>query len=300
MSSALHVKLFNQFKEMTDAARSMVSRHIYPMLEGGRAFDSDAVLADLYEEWQAGCRAAAGALQRTLYPNEEVAMPRLPNDDEEHQACRQMAAVLIERTVYDEFTAQRWFHAAAENIKNNPACANHPKTCACKMALEGWTNADNLETVKQLQSFYEAHYEEEKDEAFLAIIRAVANMRGTTFEKQLERVRKEKADLERYEALEAAKKEAKAARRKTWAFICYQDVGEDILKHTKGKTMHGYYKVTKTADCYEFMLMETELSHPDWHKAVAEKHIERIPLDMAMGVKDTAFENVTPEKIHAA
>jgi alkylation response protein AidB-like acyl-CoA dehydrogenase len=79
--------------------------------------EHDKMLADLYEEWQAGCRAAAGALQRTLYPNEEIAMPRLPNDDEEHQACRQMAAVLIERTVYDEFTAQRWFHAAAENIQ---------------------------------------------------------------------------------------------------------------------------------------------------------------------------------------
>jgi hypothetical protein len=299
MSSALHVKLFNQFKEITDAARSMVSRHIYPMLEGARVSgEHDKMLADLYEEWQASCRAAAAALQRTLYPNEYKPMPKMPVDDEEHQPCRQMAAVLIERTVYDEHIAQRWFHAAAENIKNHPNCANHSKTCACQMGLDDWTYADNLETVKQLQAFYEAHYEEEMDEDYMAVVRAVANMRGTTFEKELQRQRKQEADLKRYEALEAAEKQAKAEKRKTWAFICYQDVGEDVLKHTKGRTMHGFYKVTKTADCYEFMIMETELRHPDWFKAVAEKHVERIPLSMAMGVKDTAFENVTPDKIH--
>jgi len=276
----------------------MVSRHIYPMLEGARVSgEHDKMLADLYEEWQAGCRAAAAGLQRTLYPNEYKPMPKMPVDDEEHQPCRQMAAVLIERTVYDEHIAQRWFHAAAENIKNNPACANHPSTCACKKALEGWTYADNLEAVKQLQAFYEAHYEE-KDEAFLAAVRAVANMRGTTFEHELQRQRKQKAVLERYEAREAAQKEAKAERRKGWAFICYQDVGEDVLKHTGGETMHGYYKVTKTADCYEFMIMETEMKHPSWHQAIADKKVQRFPLYMTMGVKDTAFENVTPEKIH--
>lgn len=104
--------------------------------------------------------------------------------------------------------------------------------------------------------------------------------------------------MERYEEIEAAKKKAKAEKRKGWVFICYQNVGEDILKHTNGKTMHGYYRVVKKADCYEFMIMETDLTHPDWWKAIAEKHVERIPLDMAMGVKDTAFEDVTPEKIH--
>jgi hypothetical protein len=88
-------------------------------------------------------------------------------------------------------------------------------------------------------------------------------------------------------------------QRKTWAFICYQDVGEDILKHTNGATMHGYYKVTKTATHYEFMIMDTGgLQHKDWHTAVANKHVERFPLEMPMGVKNTAFENVTPDKIY--
>jgi hypothetical protein len=291
MSASLQLKLFNQFKEMTDAASLAISGHLYPMLEGGRAFEIDAVLSDLYEEWQACCRAAAAALQRTLYPNEYASMPKMPNDDEEHQPCRQMAAVLIERTIYGELTAQRWFHAAAENIKNHPSCANHASTCICKVALEGWTNADNMETVKQLQSFYKAHYQQEKDEDYLQAVRSVAKLRGRTFEQQMEHER-----LEQIKALA----EADDDERDTWAFICYQDVDEGVQKHTNGKTMHGYYKVTKTADCYEFMLKETNMKHPDWQKLIDEKHVERIPLDMPMGVKDTAFEDVTPNKIHAA
>jgi hypothetical protein len=318
----------------------MVSRHIYPMLEGARVSgEHDKMLADLYEEWQAGCRAAAAGLQRTLYPNEYAPMPKMPNDDEEHQPCRQMAAVLIERTVYGEQVAQRWFHPAAENIKNHPNCANHSKICACHEGLKGWTYGSNQLEAQLLEAFYKAHYEEEKDEAYLeavrsaakfrgrsfeqqmemeramkaaisevreeekdeaylAVARAVANMRGTTLEYELQRQRKQKADLERAEALEAAKKKAKAERRKGWVFICYQDVGEDALKHTNDEAMHGYYKVTKTADCYEFMLMETDMQHPSWHQAIAEKKVQRIPLDMAMGVKGSAFENVTPDKIY--
>jgi len=321
MSAALHVKLFNQFKEITDAARNMVSRHIQPLLNGARlSGEHDKSLADLYEEWQAGCRAAAAGLQRTLYPNEYKPMPKMPVDDEEHQPCRQMAAVIIERTIYGEQVAQRWFYTAAENIKNNPACANHRSSCACKMALDGWTYADNLETVKQLQSFYEAHYEEEplaepvvatlaraaaitaalveKDEDYISVARAVANMRGTTLEYELQRQRKQKAELERYEAREAAEKAAKLEKRKGWAFICYQDCGPEIEKYNDGKCMHGFYRVVKTADCYEFTLMETDLWHPDWQEAARDKEVWRFPLEMPMGVKDTAFENVTPDKIH--
>jgi len=297
--SALHVKLFNQFKEITDAARNAVSRHICPMLEGARVKgEYDKMLADLYDEWQASCRAAAAALKHASYPNELTPMPTLPIDDEEHQPCRQMAAVLIERTIYDEFTAGRWFDAASENIKNNPNCANHSKTCACHKGLEGWTYAENVETVKQLEAFYAEHYDAEKDEAYMAMVRSVANARGVPFENELQRQRKQKADLERCEELQFAKKKAKAEKRKNWVFICYQDVGDDILKHTKGKTMHGFYRVVRKADCYEFTIMDTQLMHPDWWKAIAEKHVERFPLDMVMGVKDTAFENVTPDKIH--
>ena len=168
MSAALHAKLFNTFKEITDAARSAVARHIYPILEGGKARegDTDAVLADRYEEWQAGCRAAAGALQRTLYPSECLAMPKMPVDDKEHQPCRQMAAVLIERTVYDEHVASYPFAKAAQSVLNSPNCANHPKHCACQLALEGWTYASNQMQVQLLKAFYKAHYDKQEKCSF--------------------------------------------------------------------------------------------------------------------------------------
>ena len=194
MSSALHVKLFSQFKEITDAARWAISCHIQSLLEGSRVSDEhDAKLADLYEEWQACCRASAGALQRTLYPNEYVAMPKMPIDDEEHQPCRQMAAVLIMRTIYNEHEAERWFQMAAENIKNNHSCANHRSSCACHEVLKGWTHLDNMETVNQLKAFYKAHYEEEKDEAYLDAVRSVAKRYGRSFEKQMDIERSMKA-----------------------------------------------------------------------------------------------------------
>jgi len=337
--SALHVKLFNQFKEITDAARSMVSRHIYPMLNGARVSgEHDKMLADLYEEWQAGCRAAAAGLQRTLYSNEYQPMPKMPVDDEEHQPCRQMAAVLIERTIYGEHVAQHWFHAAAENIKNHPNCANHSKICACHEGLKGWTYGSNQLEAQLLEAFYKAHYEEEKDEAYLeavrsaakfrgrsfeqqmemeramkaaisevreeekdedylAVARAVANMRGTTLEYELQRQRKQKADLELYEAREAAEKEAKAERRKGWVFICYQNCDEEITKYNDGKSLHGFYRVVKTAERYEFTIMECDLGHPEWQNSVRNKEVWRFPLDIKMGVKGTTFENVTPDKI---
>jgi hypothetical protein len=226
-------------------------------------------------------------------------MPRLPIDDEEHQPCRQMAAVLIERTVYDQQIAGRWFHAAAENIKNNPSCANHPSTCACKKALEGWTNADNLETVKQLKSFYEAHYDSEKDEGYLQAVRDLAHQYGISFEQMMERERAEKAEWEAADERAAAKEAAKAERRKGWVYFCYQDVSRDICKYNDGKALHGFYRVVKTDKCYEFTIMECEMQHPEWQEAVLNKEVWRFPLDMPMGVKGTTFENVTPDKIHA-
>jgi hypothetical protein len=298
--SALNVKLFNMFKEITDHARNMVSRHIYPILEGGRAFESDAVLTELYEEWQAGCRAAAAALKRGLYPNEMVSMPVMPNDDEEHQPCRQMAAVLIERTVYDEHIAQRWFHAAAENIKNHPNCANHSSSCACKMGLKGWTYESNQMQVQLLEAFYKAHYDQEKDEGYLQTVRDLAKRYGITFEKMMERERAQKAEWKAADERAAVREKAKAEERKKWVFICYQDCGREIEKYNDGKCLHGFYRVVKTDKCYEFTLMECEMQHPEWQKAVRDHEVWRFPLDMPMGKRSTAFENVTPDKIHTA
>jgi len=300
MSASLHVKLFNQFKEITDAVRSAISRHIQPLLNGAHlSGERDKMLADLYEEWQAGCRAAAAALERTLYPNEYQPMPALPIDDEEHQPCRQMAAVLIERTIYDEHVASHPFAKATQAVLNQPKCANHPKSCACQLALEGWKQYGNEDQVELLIAFYQAHYDREKDEAYLQAVRDIARMRGITFEMMLEKERAEKAEWEAADARAAAREAAKAEQRKQWVFICYQDCGKDIADHNDGKTLHGFYRVVKTAERYEFTIMECELGHPDWQNAVRDKEVWRFPLDMPMGLKGTAFENVTPDKIHA-
>ena len=301
MSAALHIKLFNMFKTITDDARNNIRRHIYPMLEGGRANDgdTDAVLADLYEEWQAGCRAAAAGLQRSLYPNEELPMPVMPVDDEEHQPCRQMAAVLIERTIYNEHTVRVKFEKATQSVLNSPACANHPKSCACHQALEGWKHYGNREQVDLLKGFYKAHYDREKDESYLQAVRDIAHMRGITFEKMLEKERADKAEWEADDARAAAREAAKAEERKKWVFICYQDCGKEIAEYNDGNYMHGFYRVVKTDKCYEFTLMECEMQHPEWQNAVRNKTVWRFPLDIPMGIKGTTFEDVTPSKIHA-
>jgi len=305
MSSALHVKLFNQFKEITDAARSAVSRYIVPLLEGSRVSNEhDAKLVELYEEWQAACRASAGALKQAPYPNELMPMPKMPVDDDEHQACRQMAAVLIERAVYDEFTAQRWFHAVAENIKKNPNCANHSKSCPCQEGLKGWTYAENVETVKQLKTFYDSHYDDEKDEDYVAAICSIASKRGITFEEEMAGWRRQrqhnKALLAKDAAKEAAREAAKAKMREECVFICYQDFDElKYAKHNRGKCMHGWFRVVKTEKDHEFTIVDTGgMQHPSWHTAVANKEVWRFPLDVAMGVKGDTFECVTPDKIH--
>ena len=306
----MHAKLFNMFKEITDAARNNIGRHIYPILEGGRARkeDTDAVLADRYEEWQAGCRAAAGALQRTLYPSECLAMPKMPVDDEEHQPCRQMAAVLIERTVYDEHVASYPFAEATRRVLENPACANHSKSCACQLALEGWTHSGNMEQVKLLAAFYKANYDMEKDKSYLQAVRDIADTYGITFEQMLEKERAEKAvlkaDVARGAALKKAIAETAAAKAnllEECVFICYQEFNTDLEKYNSGKCMHGNFRVVETATHYEFTIMDTGgMEHPSWHEAVANKEVWRFPLEIEMGVKGTTFECVTPDKIHAA
>jgi hypothetical protein len=149
--------------------------------------------------------------------------------------------------------------------------------------------------VELLIAFYQAHYDREKDEAYLQAVREIAHMRGITFEEMLEKERAEKAEWEAAEE----KAVAKAAKRKHWVFICYQDCGREISKYNDGKSLHGFYRVVKKADCYEFTIMECNLGHPDWQKAVLDKEVWRFPLNMLMGIKGTAFENVTPDKIHA-
>jgi hypothetical protein len=292
-SSTIYVKLFNQFKEITDAARSAVSRHILHLLEGFRVSgEHDKKLVELYDEWQAGCRAAAGALNRDLYPNEKTTMPKMPVDDDDHRPCRQMAAVLIERALYDEHVAGKWFDTAAENIKKNPNCANHRSSCACKMALEGWTYASNKMQAQLLKAFYDAHSDVDKHEDYLDAVHAVARRYGRTFEQQMEREKTMKQTAAAFLAGSAAQKPKK---HEGCVFICYQDLNQADLEEYN---LHGWYKVTKTAECYEFMLVETPFQDPVWRRAVADKKVTKFPLTKMMGVGTTSFQNVTPDKIH--
>jgi hypothetical protein len=158
MSSALHTSLFSKLSEITCDARAAASRHIQPLLRGEHlGGENDTILIDLYQVWQAAARAAAAALKRDLYPNESAEMPEMPVDDEGHQSCRQMAAVLIERNLYGEHTGGSWFDEAADAIKKNPSCADHPACCACKKALEGWTSTASRMQVQLLEAFYKAH-----------------------------------------------------------------------------------------------------------------------------------------------
>ena len=141
-------------------ARSAVEKHIQSYLNGSQtSWKDDSKLKELYAEWQAACAAFSAKRGFAPYPIEVARMPQMPIDDgsDALQPCRQMAAVLILRTIYNEDIAAPWFHKAAENIKKNPSCAGHFYTCACKKALEGWGSAENLETVKELNVFYDMH-----------------------------------------------------------------------------------------------------------------------------------------------
>jgi protein-disulfide isomerase-like protein with CxxC motif len=132
----------------------------------------------------------------------------MPVDDEEHQPCRQMAAVLIERTIYDESYARPAFEKATRSALNQPKCANHPKSCACQMALEGWKHPGNEEQVELLKGFYQAHYDREKDEGYLQAVRDIAHRYGITFEEMLEKERAQKAEWEAADERAAAREKA--------------------------------------------------------------------------------------------
>ena len=278
--SELYAETFTTFKTLTDNARSAVSRHVYPMLEGYRVKgENDATLLILYKKWQASMRAMAAALETHPYKNARAEMPEMPVDDEEHAPCRQMAAVLIERTIYDEHIAARWLAPAASAIMKNPVCATHDISCACKKGLHGWTYSDTLKTVDALKEFYKAS-------SYIYAIRDLASHYGISEAQMLEREAAQQALIDAAKLEDEKRQETHKKMLDSCAFVQYYD-----------NNMMGYYKVTKRADHYEFMLMDTPFRHPSW-RAVVEKHeITKIPLDVELGKPDTYFEHVTPEKI---
>ena len=133
------------------------------------------------------------------------------------------------------------------------------------------------------------------DSEYLEAVRSLARAYGISFEEMLERERRAFAMDTRFKVEEAAA--AKHKIRDQCVFFNYQEVGEDIFKHTGGEAFHGWYRVVKTDTCYEFTLMDTDMEHESWQKRIAEKHVTRFPLEMVMG--QGSFKDVTPDKINA-
>jgi len=140
----------------------------------------------------------------------------------------------------------------------------------------------------------------ESDPEYLKAVRYLAKCYKISFEEMLERERKSftnqadhQADSQAQVSLEQA---AKQKIRAECVYFCYQEVGNDVYKHTNGVMIHGWYRIVKTDTSYEFTLMDTDLEHESWQKAIKEKHVTRFPLDIRMGTG--SFKDVTPDKIY--
>ena len=233
----------------------------------------------------------------------------MPPNDTEHQACRQMAEVLILRSSVNEHAATRPFTkaaaalAAAESRGENIVAAEHPPSCACQKAFEGWTTRENLEMVRNLAGYIKTKKASPRYEVAMKSLAASFGMTVEKFlareERELERqrLRRENAARELQEQLEAATLEAEKREKlhRECVSFCYQEISfSDQDKYLGGRSLHGLYRIVKKEDCYEFTLQETTLDDPSW----MENRIIKVSLDAPMGVG--SFAPVIPEKIHAA
>jgi hypothetical protein len=139
------VQTFNQYKAIVDNSCSAVARSIMFLLKPTMGYPrhSEDVIKEYYKTWQSDCRAMDAACQQTWHSSTQDEMIKIPQDDEEHKPCRMMAAVIIERTIYDEHIAGENLVEAVDLIRANlDTCARHPSTCACHHT-EGWTYAND-------------------------------------------------------------------------------------------------------------------------------------------------------------
>ena len=136
----------------------------------------------------------------------------------------------------------------------------------------------------------------ENDPKYLEAVRHLAKAYGISFKEMLEEERIRFAKNTGIGVYYSYLKVAEQKIRDECVYFCYQDVGDDALKHTNGEMIHGYYRIVKTNDSYEFTLMETDMEHPSWKKRIKDKHVTRFPLEVEMGMG--SFVNVTPDKIH--
>lgn len=125
---------YNRYKSIVDSSGAAVIRSIMYLLRpnGDYPVISDEVLYDRYKQWQSDCRAMDAACEQTWHSSRQGPLIMPPNDAD-HVACRRMAAVLIERDIYDEFVARESLADAVEIVRENLViCAKHPRSCACR------------------------------------------------------------------------------------------------------------------------------------------------------------------------
>jgi len=125
---------FNRYKSIVDSSGAAVIRTIMYLLKpkDGYPVMSDEVLHERYKQWQSDCRAMDAACEQTWHSSRQGPLI-MPRNDADHAACRRMAAVLIERDIYDEFIASESLADAVKMVRENLViCAKHPRSCACR------------------------------------------------------------------------------------------------------------------------------------------------------------------------
>ena len=130
----------------------------------------------------------------------------------------------------------------------------------------------------------------------VCLVQALANHYQVSFEVMLESQRKCIAEARNAKNVADAAAAAQKKMRDQCVYFCYQDLSDDVYKHTNGEMIHGWYRIVKTDTCYEFTLIETDMKHLLWQKAMKGKHVTQFPLDIHMGVG--SFMDVMPGKIH--
>lgn len=143
------VEIFNRFNQLVEASRNAVCRHIQYLLKPADGYPkgSDAKLKELYNVWRADCRAMDAACEEDVHLAARGEMIEMPPDDKEHVLCRQMAAVIIERSIFGEHNAEHYLPALVGQMMRSD-CWKHSDSCACH-TLNGWTynNKDLLHTL---------------------------------------------------------------------------------------------------------------------------------------------------------
>lgn len=97
----------------------------------------------------------------------------------------------------------------------------------------------------------------ENDPKYLEAVGHLAKAYGISFKEMLEEERRRFAKNTGFGVNYASVKAAEQKIRDQCVYFCYQEMGEDVYKHTNGEMIHGWYRIVKTNDCYEFTIMDT-------------------------------------------